>query len=91
MKFLLTSAGIKNPSIHNALVGGGDSLYLSYWMQQSGLVDLLPSLHNLVYVGLSAGSMVMASNIGEEFAHWTPLSGGDSTLEWWIFSPSRAS
>ncbi|MGF6535988.1 peptidase E [Paraburkholderia sp. GAS206C] len=80
MKFLLTSAGIKNPSIHNALVGGGDSLYLSYWMQQSGLVDLLPSLHNLVYVGLSAGSMVMASNIGEEFVHWTPLSGGDSTL-----------
>jgi dipeptidase E len=80
MKFLLTSAGIKNPSIHNALVGGGDSLYLSYWMQQSGLVDLLPSLHDLVYVGLSAGSMVMASNIGEEFVHWTPLSGGDSTL-----------
>ena len=68
MKFLLTSAGIKNPSIQNALVGGGDSLYLSYWMQQSGLVDLLPSLHDLVYVGLSAGSMVMASNIGEEFA-----------------------
>jgi len=31
MKFLLTSAGIKNPSIHNALVGGGDPLYLSYW------------------------------------------------------------
>ncbi|MGF6647808.1 hypothetical protein P3T17_005971 [Paraburkholderia sp. GAS82] len=31
MKFLLTSVGIKNPSIHNALVGGGDPLYLSYW------------------------------------------------------------
>jgi dipeptidase E len=79
MKFLLTSAGIKNPSIHNALVGGGDSLYLSYWMQQSELADLLPSLHDLVYVGLSAGSMGMASNIGEEFPHWTPPSGGDST------------
>jgi dipeptidase E len=39
----------------------------------------LPSLHDLVYVGLSTGSMVMASNLGEEFVRWTPLSGGDST------------
>lgn len=42
------------------LVGGGDCQYLTYWMQQSGLADLLPSLLNkLVYVGLSAGSMIM--------------------------------
>src|SRR6195952_3922478 len=42
------------------LVGGGDCQYLTYWMQQSGLADLLPSLLNkIVYVGLSAGSMVM--------------------------------
>ena len=42
------------------LVGGGDCLYLCYWMQQSGLADLLPSLQRkVVYVGLSAGSMVM--------------------------------
>ena len=26
------------------LVDGGDALYLCYWMQQSGLADLLPSL-----------------------------------------------
>ena len=26
------------------LAGGGDSLYLSHWMRQSGLADLLPSL-----------------------------------------------
>ena len=26
------------------LVGGGDPLYLCYWMRQSGLADLLPSL-----------------------------------------------
>src|SRR5437868_2920213 len=26
------------------LVGGGDPLYLSYWMRQSGLADLFPSL-----------------------------------------------
>jgi dipeptidase E len=46
------------------LVGGGDTLYLCYWMRQFGLADLLPSLHQAVWVGLSAGSMVMASSIG---------------------------
>ena len=28
------------------LVNGGDPLYLCYWMRQSGLADLLPSLRN---------------------------------------------
>ena len=41
------------------LVNGGDALYLCYWMRQSGLADLLPSLRETVWVGLSAGSMVM--------------------------------
>ena len=42
------------------LVGGGDCQYLCYWMQRSGLADLLPSLlRKTVYVGLSAGSMIM--------------------------------
>ena len=42
------------------LVGGGDCQYLTYWMQQSGLADLLSSLlQKTVYVGLSAGSMIM--------------------------------
>jgi dipeptidase E len=61
------------------LVNGGDPLYLCYWMRQSGLADLLPSLH-AVYVGLSAGSLVMAPNIGEDFVHWTPPTGGVETL-----------
>lgn len=61
------------------LVAGGDSLYLYHWMRQSGLADLLPSL-NAVYVGMSAGSMVMAPTIGEYFVGWTPLNGGDETL-----------
>ena len=44
------------------LVGGGDCQYLCYWMQQSGLAELLPSLlQKTVYVGLSAGSMIMTS------------------------------
>ncbi|MGE5374060.1 MAG: Type 1 glutamine amidotransferase-like domain-containing protein [Bacteroidota bacterium] len=62
------------------LVNGGDPLYLCYWMRQSGLADLLPSLRGMVYVGLSAGSMVMAPHIGEEFVGWKPPSGGDETL-----------
>lgn len=44
------------------LVGGGDCQYLVHWMRQSGLADLLPSvLRKTVYVGLSAGSMIMTS------------------------------
>jgi dipeptidase E len=62
------------------LVGGGDALYLAYWMRQSGLARLLPSLSQTVYVGLSAGSMVMAPRIGEEFVGWRPPEGGDKAL-----------
>jgi dipeptidase E len=62
------------------LVNGGDPLYLCHWMRQSGLADLLPSLRNTVYVGLSAGSVVMAPSIGGDFVRWTPPSGGDETL-----------
>ena len=61
------------------LVGGGDALYLCHWMRESGLADLLPSL-GAVWVGLSAGSMVMTPRIGEDFAHWKPPTGGDETL-----------
>jgi dipeptidase E len=61
------------------LVDGGDPLYLCHWMRQSGLADLLPSL-NAVYVGLSAGSMVMTPRIGEDFVRWVPPGGGDTTL-----------
>jgi dipeptidase E len=61
------------------LVNGGDPLYLCHWMRQSGLADLLPSL-DLVYVGLSAGSLVMTPNIGEDFVIWKPPTGGDETL-----------
>ena len=63
------------------LVNGGDPLYLCYWMRQSGLADLLPSLQETVWVGLSAGSMVMTPRIGEDFVGWKPPNGGDdSTL-----------
>jgi dipeptidase E len=61
------------------LVSGGDALYLNYWMKKSGLAELLPSL-KAVYVGMSAGSMVMAPNIGEFFVGWTSPEGGDEAL-----------
>ena len=53
------------------LVGGGDVLYLCYWMRQSGLADLLPQLaRETVYVGVSAGSMVVTPNFGETYDGW---------------------
>jgi dipeptidase E len=62
------------------LVEGGDALYLCHWMRESGLADLLPSLGDTVWAGLSAGSMVMTPRIGEEFVGWKPPAGGDETL-----------
>jgi dipeptidase E len=62
------------------LVAGGDVLYLCHWMRESGLVDLLPSLKDTVWVGLSAGSMVMTPQVGEDFMQWRPPSGDLSTL-----------
>ena len=49
------------------LVNGGDVVYLSRWMQESGLADLLPSLRETVYVGVSAGSMITAPIFGETY------------------------
>src|SRR5215469_2231940 len=49
------------------LVNGGDALYLAHWMRQSGLAALLPTLADKVWMGLSAGSMVMAPRVGADF------------------------
>ena len=67
------------------LVNGGDALYLAHHMRLSGLSDLLPSLDS-VWVGLSAGSMVMTPRIGEDFVTWRPPTGGDETLGFVDFS-----
>ncbi len=55
-------------------VWGGNVLYLAYWMRQSGLAALLPSLEHLVYVGCSAGSIVTTPyNFDVEFnLNWVP-------------------
>lgn len=45
-------------------VGGGNSYYLSYWMQKSGLMAQLSRLlETRVYAGISAGSMVVGDNL----------------------------
>jgi dipeptidase E len=63
------------------LVNGGDPMYLHHWMVTSGFAELLPTLSNTVYVGLSAGSMVLTPRIGEDFVEWRPPThAGDSTL-----------
>ncbi|WP_086866825.1 Type 1 glutamine amidotransferase-like domain-containing protein [Streptomyces viridochromogenes] len=62
------------------LVNGGDALYLAHWMRESGLAELLPSWGEKVWVGLSAGSMVMTPRIGGYFVEWTAPTGDDSAL-----------
>jgi dipeptidase E len=62
------------------LVGGGDPLYLCYWIRQSGLADVLPSLRETVWVGVSGGSLVMAPKVGEDFVYGDPLTGSDEAL-----------
>jgi dipeptidase E len=61
------------------LVDGGDATYLCHWMRESGLADLLPSLADKVWVGVSAGSMVMTPRIGDYFVEW-PAAPDDRTL-----------
>jgi dipeptidase E len=61
------------------LANGGDALFLAHHMRLSGLADRLASL-DTVWVGLSAGSMVMTPRIGEDFVVWRPPTGGDEAL-----------
>ena len=64
------------------LVNGGDALYLCHWMRQSGLADLLPSLSESVYVGVSAGSIVMTPyNCDAEFNLQYVPAGSDQARE----------
>jgi dipeptidase E len=63
------------------LVFGGDSLYLSHWMRESGMLDLLPTLdEKKVWVGVSGGSMALAPRVGAEFLYWPTPDGTDRAL-----------
>ena len=61
------------------LVDGGDAAYLCHWLRASGLADVMPSLRETVWIGVSAGSMVMTPRIGADFVNWHSPSG-DRTL-----------
>jgi dipeptidase E len=47
-------------------------------MRESGIADLLPTLDDTVWVGVSAGSMVMTPRIGNEFVDWKPGEGDEA-------------
>lgn len=78
------------PSVENTdalLFWGGDPLYLSYWMRRSGLTDLLKSLRKeIVYVGVSAGSMAASSTFGETFLSSSNGSASPLTTEDIVFT-----
>jgi dipeptidase E len=57
------------------LVDGGDAAYLCHWLRTSGLADLMPSLSDTVWVGLSAGSMVLTPRTGADFVTWQSPDG----------------
>jgi dipeptidase E len=55
-------------------------------MRDCGLADLLPStslpvsrLSQTVWVELSAGSMVLAPMVGDDFIQWRPPTGDETT------------
>jgi dipeptidase E len=68
------------------LVWGGDPVYLSYWMKHSGLADLWRSLPEMVYVGVSAGSIAMASTFGETYFDPAECSGERLSSEDIVFA-----
>ena len=69
------------------LVDGGEATYLCHWMRESGLAALLPSLTDAVWVGVSAGSMVMTPRIGASFVEWpsAPDDRGLGVVDFSIF------
>ena len=78
------------PAVQEAdalLVWGGSPLYLCYWMRQSGLADLLPSLRpETVYLGTSGGAMVATPDFGgTTYDDSEPLTGSDERWGWLIF------
>ena len=69
------------------LVWGGDPVYLSYWMKHPGLAELLPSLGSeMVYVGVSAGSIAMTSMFGETYFDQPKCSGERLSSEEIVFA-----
>ena len=62
------------------LVGGGDPLYLAHWLRESGVAEVLPSLRDTVWVGVSAGSLVTAPNLVQVRSDWQSPTGSVEAL-----------
>ena len=81
------------PSLEEAdalLVWGGDPLYLAYWFEHSGLTEVLASLNkDLVYVGVSAGSMAVNAIFGETESDARAGSGTPLTIENMVFNTNE--
>jgi len=72
------------------LVWGGDPLYLAYWFERSGLTAVLRDLKkDLVYVGVSAGSMVTCAVFGETYSGPRAGSGTPITSENITFTTAK--
>ena len=73
------------PTVRDAdalLVWGGDPLFLASWLRRSGLTALLPTLRSeMVYVGVSAGSMAAASIFVETYVEPPRGTGTDAPLK----------
>jgi dipeptidase E len=64
------------------LVWGGDPVYLSHWMRESGLGRLLPALRpEAVYVGVSAGAIATSILFGETYRDPPGASGATLSSE----------
>lgn len=61
------------------VVWGGDPLFLAYWLRESGLLECLSSLPDLVYVGVSAGSMAASEIFAETYT--APRGGMGSPVK----------
>lgn len=68
------------------LFWGGDPLFLSFWLRESGLAALLPTLASCVYVGVSAGSMASASTFAETYTEPRQASGTALSSEEVVFT-----
>jgi dipeptidase E len=68
------------------LAWGGDPVFLAYWMRQSGLADILPSLPDeTVYLGVSAGSIAVTSAFAETYREPRRGSGEELSTEDIVF------
>ena len=62
---------------HVLLVDGGEAMYLAHWLRRSGLSEVLSTLPDTVWVGVSAGSMALTPRVGRAFLDWRPELGDE--------------